>query len=228
VGLRGFIVMMGAGIPVYANVTGTVLDADPSLVKNFLLAIQALARQLSVSSGIEIKEMLVNNLKVLYRSIDNTTFIGMFDQRDSLKNSEPVMEGIISTFLALYRDKIKGDQAFTPSMFFKFDDIVEKLRTISEKDILRWAEKSFTSTLHGILNKLVNFFPITDLIKINPNVLKNVGRHMIWISRELSANEEAAIYNELKESTSRVYGPGMLESIEQDVKAIMGKFHDNM
>ena len=226
-GLRGFIVMVGVGIPVYANVSGTALDTDPSLVKNFLLAIQALAQQLSVSSGIEIKEMLVNDLKVLYRNIHNATFIGLFDQRDSLKNSEPVMESIISKFLVLYRDKLKGDQAFAQAMFFKFDEIVEKWRTASEKDILRWAESSFTSTLHGILNKLVNFFPIADLIKINPNVLKNVGRHMIWISRDLSAIEEAAIYNELKERASRVYGPGMLESIEQDVKAIMEKFHDD-
>ncbi len=227
-GLRGFIVMMGAGIPVYANVTGTALDADPSLVKNFLLAIQALAQQLSDSSGIDIKEMLVNDLKVLYRHINNATFIGLFSQRDNLRNSEPVIESLIATFLVMHRDKLKGDQVFTPSMFFKFDDIMEKWRIASEKDIIRWAENSYTSPLHGILNKLVNFFPIEDLVKINPIVLKNVGRHMIWINRDLSVIEEAAIYNELKERTSRVYGPGLLESIEHDVKAIMEKSHVNI
>jgi len=65
---------------------------------------------------------------------------------------------------------------------------------------------------------LVNFFPSPDLVKINPSILKNIGKKLIWVDSRIEQGEEDPILAELKKKTELIYGPGMFESVERDVK----------
>ncbi len=220
-GLNGFIVMDTGGAPIYCNLLYTKLAVDPALITGFLSAVQSFSKQLSADAGSGISEMTMHNMKILYRNLENYNFIGLVDPNDNMKSVEPIMEHLICIFLGKYRKLLRGNQIQDLSTFSGFDLFFEKWRLAKEKDLQKIIENSSPSVLQGTLNKLVNFFPSPDLVKINPNVLKNIGKKLIWVDSRIEQGEEDRILGELKKKTEVIYGPGTFESVEREVKKNM-------
>ncbi|MBN2153844.1 MAG: hypothetical protein JW839_20470 [Candidatus Lokiarchaeota archaeon] len=217
-GLNGFIVMDAGGAPIYCNVHYTKLAVDPALITGFLSAVQSFSKQLMDDAGSGISEMTMHNMKILYRNLDNYNFIGLVEANDSLKSVEPIMEHLICIFLAKYRKYLHGGQIIEMSALSGFNLFFEKWRLAKEKDLQKFIENSSPTVLQGTLNKLVNFFPSTDLIKISPSLLKGIGKKLIWVDSRIEQGEEDRILSELKQKTEIIYGPGTFESLERDVK----------
>ncbi len=217
-GLNGLIVTNPIGTPIYANVSGTKLDEDTTLVDGFLAAIRSTSSQFITSSSLGIEEMVLKNFKILYRHLDLCTFIGIFDLRDTFRNAEPAMEFIVYAFLAKYRKHVHGEEAYSISTFLDFDTFLNGWRNAKDKDMRKWAEAIRSSPLQRILNKLVDFFPIRELVKISPSLLKNVGQHLILVDHDITNDMETQILAELKNKTDVVYGPEMFDNLEKDVK----------
>nr|MDO8116137.1 hypothetical protein [Candidatus Sigynarchaeota archaeon] len=196
----------------------TKLAVDPALIAGFLSAVQSFAKQLVSDAGSGISEMTMQNMKILYRNIENYNFIGLVEPNDSLKSVEPIMEHLICIFLGKFRKILRGGQIQDLSHFSSFDLFFEKWRLSKEKDLQKFIENSSPTVLQGTLNKLVNFFPSPDLVKINPAILKNIGKKLIWVDSRIDQGEEDRIMSELKKKTEIIYGPGTFESVERDVK----------
>ncbi len=221
-GMNGLIVTNPIGIPIYANVSGTRLDEDTSLVDGFLKAIRGTSDQFISTSCDDIQEMVLKSFKILYRHLAPCTFIGIFDARDTLKSVEPVMEFIIYAFLARYRKHVRGEEAYCISTFLDFDSFLGGWRNAKEKDLSRKAADLHTTLLQHMLNKLVDFFPIRELVKINPRLLKNVGHHLILVDIDIPKDVETQILAELKNKTDLVYGPEMFEALKKDTTIQLG------
>ncbi|MEX2684403.1 MAG: hypothetical protein Q6373_022725 [Candidatus Sigynarchaeota archaeon] len=217
-GLNGFIVMDAGGAPIYCNVHYTKLAVEPTLIAGFLSAVQTFAKQLVSDAGSGISEMTMQNMKILYRNIENYNFIGLVESDDSLKSVEPVMEHLICIFLGKFRNILRSGQIQDISHFTSFDLFFEKWRLAKEKDLQKVIENSCPTVLQGTLNKLVNFFPAPDLVKINPAILKGIGKKLIWVDSRIDQGEEDRIMSELKKKTEIIYGPGTFESVEREVK----------
>jgi hypothetical protein len=217
-GLNGFIVMDAGGAPIYCNVHYTKLAVDPALITGFLSAVQTFAKQLVSDAGAGISEMTMHNMKILYRNLENYNFIGLVDPADNLKTVEPIVEHLICIFLGKYRKHLYGGQIHDQSHFSSFDLFFEKWRLAKEKDLQKVIENSSPTILQGTLNKLVNYFPSPDLVKISPNLLKNIGKKLIWVDSRIEPGEEGRILSELKKKTEVIYGSGAFESVDRDVK----------
>ncbi len=217
-GLNGFIVMDAGGAPIYCNVHYTKLSVDPSLITGFLSAVQAFSMQLMTDAGSGISEMTMHNIKLLYRHLENYNFIGLIDPNDNMKSVEPIMEHLIFIFLGKYRKLLYIGQLHDMSAFSGFDLFFEKWRLAKEKDLQKIIENSSPTVLQGTLNKLVNYFPAPDLVKISPNILKSIGKKLVWVDSRIDPSEEGRILSELKKKTEVIYGPGTFESVEREVK----------
>lgn len=217
-GLNGFIVMDAGGIPIYCNVHYTKLAVDTTLITGFLSAVQTFSKQIIADAGAGISEMTLHSMKILYRCLENYNFIGIVDPSDSIKTIEPTMEHLICIFLAKYRKHLNSGQIQEMSRFSSFDLFFEKWRLAKEKDLQKVVEHSSPTMLQGTLNKLVNYFPSPDLVKINPERLKNIGKKLVWVDSRIEPGEEERILTELKRKTEIVYGPGTFESLQREVK----------
>jgi hypothetical protein len=216
--LNGLIVMDQGGVPLYSNLHYTKLAIQPALVAGFLSAIQTFSTQLSSDSTAGISEMTMQNIKLLYRNIEKYLFVGLIDPNDKIKDIEPILENMICAFLAKYHKYLCVDQMQDSSVFSSFDLFFEKWRGAKEKDLAKWCENASPTLLQGTLNKLTNFFPSSDLLKINTAVLKNIGKKLIWVDTNITSEDESKIFNELKKRTESVYGPGTFENVVKDVK----------
>lgn len=217
-GLNGLIVIDQAGTPLYSNLHYTKLGMQPALIAGFISAIQTFSTQLSADSSSGISEMTMQNIKLLYRHLESYTFVGLIDPNNKIKDIEPILENIICAFLAKYHKYLCEETMQDTSKFQNFDLFFEKWRAAKEKDLAKYCENASPTLLQGALNKLVNFFPTSDLLKINPQVMKSIGRKLIWVDTKISSDDEANIYNELKKRTDMIYGPEMFENVITEVK----------
>ena len=132
-----------------------------------------------------------------------------------------LLEYLILIFLSKFRAILIEDEIPDINQFGSFDDLFLSLRTQKEKNIKKWFEKEFTSSslLQGILNNLINYFPINELIHVNPEYLILLGKRLIWVKFDIPLEEEERIIQDLKSQTAKIYGTGIFESIERKVKS---------
>jgi hypothetical protein len=221
-GLNGLIVMDTGGVPIYCNVRHTKLAVDPALITGFLSAVQAFSKQLVSDAGAGITEMSLHDMKILYRNLVNYNFICLIDPSDAARSIETVMEYLVCMFLARFREHLVDNcMLHDLAAFSSFDPVFEKWRGAKEKDLQKIVEKANPTLLQGMLNRLANYFPSPDLVKINPRALKPIGKKLVWLDSSVTKIEEDKIFLELKRKTEILYGPGMFESIEKDVLKCM-------
>jgi hypothetical protein len=94
---------------------------------------------------------------------------------------------------------------------------MKKLRLIF-KWLKKWVEKHPYSKFQGILIKMTNYFPISQILKISPNRLKIIVKKLIWGDINIKSGEIKKIINKLKEKTALIYGLGLFKIIEEEVE----------
>ena len=85
----------------------------------------------------------------------------------------------------------------------------------------KWLKEEYSSSsvLEGILNHLINYFPINELAKLNPEKLTIIGNQLISVSLSISRKEESEIFQKLKEKTTLIFGEALFNSIVSNVKS---------
>lgn len=208
--------MDSGGASIYSKIVGIDIKLDPALMGGFLTAIQSFAKEINDSKESYIKEMSLQNMRMMYRQFEHITFVGIIDPKSNPKASELILEYMIWAFLLKFKMTLKYDDLKELSQFSEFDGFFEKFRNSKEKDLQKWLEKKTCSNLQGILNKLTNYFPISELVKIDPKKLIIIGKKLIWVDLNISQEEEERIINELRKRTSEIYGTQIFETIEKE------------
>jgi hypothetical protein len=217
-GLNGFLVMAPGGTALYSNLAATKLVIEPALIAGFLSAIQSFSNQIASDASGNINEMTMQDIKILYRYMEGFTFIGLVDTNDKVKDIESIMEYFICAFLAKYRKHLTHGTIYDVSSFAGFDEFFEKWRKGKEKDLQKWCEQVSPTLLQGVINKLANYIPAAELVKIKASLLKNIGRKLIWVDVHITEPEEAEIFTELRKKVSTLYGPGMFEKLVAEAR----------
>ena len=217
--MNGFIVLNEGGSTIYSKIVDDQLDWDPVLFGPLLEAIQIFARNLDTTKNLGIEEMVILGRKLKYRHFENLNFIGIIDSKTPSKAADIVLEYMIWAFLVKFPSILKeGKKIYETTHFKEFDDIFLKYRIAKEKNLKKWLEKQPCSKLQGILNKMTDLFPISEIIKINSNRLKIIGKRLIWVDISIKSEEISKIFTELKRKTASIYGPSLFQTIENEVE----------
>lgn len=219
--LDGFIVLNKGGVPLYSKVAGMEISVDTVLLGGFLTAIQTFAKEIDDNKDSYIRELKMHNFNLMYRQVDIGTFLGITNPKVNFKTSEMLLEYLILIFLSKFRSILIEDEIPDINQFNSFDEIFLNLRGQKEKSIKKWFEKEFTSSslLQGILNNLINYFPINEFAKLSPEYLIILGKRLIWVKFNIPLEEEERIVHELRAKTNQIYGAGIFDSIEKNVKS---------
>ncbi|MFX1338687.1 MAG: hypothetical protein ACFFDK_08765 [Promethearchaeota archaeon] len=217
--LNGFIVLNEGGSTIYSKIVDDQFDFDPILIGPLLEAIQIFARNLDNTKNLGIEEMVILGNKLKYRHFENFNFIGIIDPKTQSKAVDLVFEYIIWAFLSKFRSIFEeSERIFETTHFKEFDDIFLRYRIAKEKKLKKWLEKQPCSKLQGMLNKMTNLFPISEIIKINHHRLKIIGKRLIWVDINIKSEEVSEIFKKLERKTTSIYGPGLFKTIENEVE----------
>ncbi|MBN1217114.1 MAG: hypothetical protein JXA99_16965 [Candidatus Lokiarchaeota archaeon] len=217
--LNGFIVLNNGGIPLYSKFIDIDLTIDSLLLGGFFSAIQTFVKELDDTKESFINEMQVHQIIFLYREIESLLFVGIKNSKEDFKSTLIVFEYMIWIFISKYQNTLKKNDTEV-SLFNSFDDLFIKYRTSKEKDLkkLLLKESIGKNLLQGILNNLTNYFPIKELIKLEPDYLKIIGKELILVSFNITSEKEESIIENLKMKVTNLYGPGMFESLLKSLK----------
>lgn len=217
--MNGFIVMNEGGVPIYSITADMHIELDTILLSGFLSAIQSFAHELDTTRDSYIREMKMQSFNLMYRSIEKQIFIGITDSKSNYKLAETVLEFLIYTFLSMYREILLTQETPDINQFNSFDDVFNSFRGLKEKQLKKSFEKSTMNStlLQGVLNRLINYFPIKEMIKLNPTKLIIIGKTLIWVDFTISEEEEKRILDELREKTGDIYGASTFDDIVKKV-----------
>ncbi len=208
------LVMDRSSAPIYSKFLDPNFNMDPAMMAGLMSAIQMFASEISTGS---IKEFAMQNMKILYRQIEGFTFLGLVDNDNKIKHIDLILEYIIWVFLAKYKGQLAIPNAIHDLEAFRsFDEVFLQFQSAKEKELQRCVENTSTGLLQCMLNKLANLFPVTELIGVS-DVLKIIGKKLVWVDINIPGSEEARIMTLLKQKTDMVYGPGMFDSIKQEI-----------
>jgi len=218
--LNGLVVLDKAGISIYSKIVDITLKKDPLLIGGFLTAMQSFSKHMTGNQHeTGIQELQMKNFKIKYRQFKYLTFIGIIDQTSNIKTAEIILEYMIWAFLSKFRLNLQEELIVETTGFEKFDEFFEKFKDSKEKELKKWVENNFTSALQGILNSLENYFPITELLKINPEMITVIGKKLIWVDYKINPEEETKILDFLRQKTAEFYGKELFDNLLKKVQS---------
>ncbi|TFG23219.1 MAG: hypothetical protein EU529_08135 [Promethearchaeota archaeon] len=226
--INGFIVLDIGGVPIYSKIIELDIKLNEILLGGFVSAIQSFAKKIISDVDSYIREMKLEKITLLYRQMEIGTFIGLINQESKIKALQINLEYMILAFLLKFHDLLKSKKELDLSVFEKFDKSFLKFRSAKEKELKRWIQEGLEATyLQSLLNNLINYFPIKDLIKLNPKKLTILGKKLIWVNFNITNEEENELIEALRLKTTKVYGEGVFNSIDKNVKEIIKNIEIN-
>jgi hypothetical protein len=192
---------------------------DVDLLSGFLSAIQMFSTQLTEDPKAGIKEMTLQNIKLLYKRIQNYIFVGLVDTNESSENVDTVMEYLICSFIASFYKELTDGCILETSQFTSFDAFFDKWRSAKEKDLEKWVQSLSPTLLQGVLNRILNYIPAVEIVAIDPDLLYVVGKKLVWVARDIPPEKEQDILGIIQNKFDVLYGPGLFATIEKDAKA---------
>ena len=209
-----------SGVPLYSNIVEVDFKVDSILLGGLFTAIQNFAYEVCQQSY--INKMQMQNLFFYYRTIESLIFIGISTNDKNTENSQMILEYLILAFLSRYRTHLKGElHLIDLSIFSEYDLYFFKYRNSKEKNLKKWLKEEYISSnvLEGVLNQLINYFPINELAKLNEEKLTIIGNQLISVSLSICAEEEKEIFQKLKQKTSLIFGEALFNSIHSNVRS---------
>ena len=226
--INGFIVLDIGGVPIYSKIIDLDIKLNEILLGGFVSAIQTFAKEITSDVDSFIREMKLEKITLLYRQMEIGTFIGLTNQESKIKALQINLEYMILAFLLKFQEILKAKKELDLTTFEKFDKSFLKFRSAKEKELKRWIQEELeASYLQSLLNNLINYFPIKDLIKLNPKKLTIVGKKLIWVNFNITNEEENNLIEDLRSKTTKVYGEGVFNSIDKNVKEIIKNIEIN-
>jgi len=218
--LNAFVVLKMGGVPIYSKIIDENIKLNSILLSGLVSAVQSFAHEITKREESYIKEMKMENLIFSYRIIEDFIFVGASSSEENIKQSKTALEYLILAFLTRYR-KILRYEAFPEFYDFEeFDNFFLKYRDKREKELKKWLQKEFEmgSLLEGLLNQMINYFPIKEVVKVKQNKLIIIGNKLIAVRFDINDHEEKQIIEELKNKTHKVFGTQLFDSILKKVE----------
>ncbi len=204
------------------------------LVSGFITAIQAFAREAMISpDGGDIQSIKLSQTLLTFRliKIKNNDgklvqfyFVLLSDLNKKQKiESESLLEYLCLNFLSYdsgnFRQRMR---AVFPQMieFKQFDQFLESIVKKEWKDIKKRIKPIPNSLLQGMLNEIREYITIDKIQELHPKLVR-LGPSYVWLSDDLSPEEEQEVLNKIKANISHIYGESLYYSLLKDVKSLL-------
>jgi len=134
---------------------------------------------------------------------------------------ESLLEYLCLNFLSYdggtFRDKMR---ATFPQMdeFKRFNEFLVPIVNIEWKDIKKRIKPIPSSLLQGMLNEIKEHIPVDKILQFHPKLVR-LGPSYVWLSDDLSPEEEQVLLNKIKESISHLFGEDFYDSLLKNVKS---------
>lgn len=219
------------GTPIYSFFTGKGIQDREILVSGFITAIQAFAKEAMISpDGGDIQSMKLSQTLLTFRliKIHNNDgklvqfyFVLLTDLGKKQKlEMESLLEYLCLNFLSYNEGDFRNKMRDTfPQLeeFKQFNDFLAPIVNVEWKDIKKRIKPIPSSLLQGMLNEIKDYIPIDTILKFHPKLVR-LGPSYVWLSDDLSTEEEQELLYKIKENVSHLLGEDLYNSLVENVK----------
>jgi len=89
--------------------------------------------------------------------------------------------------------------------FKEFDDFLIKVSGSDWKKVNKQIKPVPASLIQGILNEIRDYIPIDQILRLHPKIVP-LGRTYVWLSDDLSPEEENVLLDKIKQIIARLFG----------------------
>jgi len=234
--IKGLIVARTEGTLVYSYLKENVSNDYQILMSGFLASLQMFTKGMFVTSNSDMRAMTVATTRYTFKHLiihgparEQFEYIFVLlsdtDSKDESK-LEDILEFLIVNFLGYERggfiSKLRIADASANSGFVAFNEFMSKFIDMGWNTALKKIKPQPSSILQGVLNELREYVPIGQIIALHPKISR-IGPSYVWVSDDISPEEEDEINRNTEQALAKMFGMGMYESIVEDVKKRFNK-----
>jgi hypothetical protein len=217
--ITAFLVIHESGAPVYSYFSEKGVEDREVLVSGFITAIQAFAKEALLSpDGGDIQSMKLSQTLLTFRLInirglDNQPIQYYFVLLTELTKKQQLPTDAILEYLCLnflsynvgeYRKKLRNR---LPQLteFKEFDDFLIKVSGSDWKKVSKQIKPVPASLVQGVLNEIRDYIPLDQILRLHPKIVQ-LGRTYVWLSDDLTPEEEEDLLGKVKQMITRLFG----------------------
>ncbi len=103
-----------------------------------------------------------------------------------------------------------------------FDKFISQNIGLEWADLKKKAPPPPATMTIAILNALKDYLPLEQIHSLNQKIFR-IGPSYIWLSDDLTKEEEGELYEKIRQALSRLYGDGLFDSIVAQVRKSIDK-----
>lgn len=230
--ISGFLVVHENGTPIYSFFTGKGIQDREILVSGFITAIQAFAKEAMISpDGGDIQSMKLSQTLLTFRliKIHNNDgkivqfyFVLLTDLGKKQKlEMESLLEYLCLNFLGYdggtFREKMRATYPQVDE-FKQFNEFLAPIINIEWKEIKKRIKPVPASLLQGLLNEIKDYIPLDTILKFHPKLVR-LGPSYVWLSDDLSPEEEQELLDKIKKNITHLFGEDLYNSLVTNIKS---------
>lgn len=228
--IKGLIVSRDEGTLVYSYLTEYVSENYQTLISGFLASLQLFAKSM-FDANTAMRSMREGSTIYTFKKIVihgparepfGYIFVLMSESND--ENSaelEEILEFLIVSFLGFengqFISRLRIEDCSTQSGFDVFNSFMVKFLEMGWKNAKKKIKPQPSSLLQGVLNELREYLSLDQILAIHPLISK-VGPSYVWVPNDIATEDEERIVQKISQTLGKMYGPGMYETLEADVK----------
>ncbi len=219
------------GTPIYSFFLQQRLVDREVLVSGFVAAIQAFAKETMLSpDGGDIQSMVLSNSLLTFRLLNiissdcqpKAYYFVLLTDLDMKKQgvADLLLEYLCLNFLNYNFGRFrKHMREICPDLgnFKEFDDFIDLINKSKWKDIKKKMKPMPGSLVQGLLNEIRDYLPMDQIINLHPKIVP-LGPSYVWLSDDLTEEEEQKLLLDIKERVSKLFGEVLYNSLLEEVK----------
>lgn len=219
------------GTLVYSYLKEDMSDDHQLLMSGFFAALQMFTSSMFTSTNSDMRSMTVSTTRYTFKNITihgparepfDFHFVLLSNIEDGDNSDlEDILEFLIVNFLGYehggFISKLRIADSSVSSTFVTFDEFMTKFIEMGWNTAKKKIKPQPSSVLQGLLNELRDYVPLSQILAFHPKITR-IGPSYVWVSDDISLEEEEIITNGMKQILTKLFGPGMYESIFDDVK----------
>ncbi len=211
----GFMVIQEDGTPVFTYVQEAQQDVAQSLLPSLLGVLQMFTKGVLPSEKTSgVKSLTLADTVYTIRNLNIQTpsrkeniihFVLLKDTNRKIPDIESLLDYLVISFLGYnkgeYVVKVRIN-AIHEDEFSDFNEFMLGVMDLKTGEIKKTrVSPPPSSFIQGMLNEVCEYFPVEDMEKWNPKLLA-LGKSYVWVSDELSKEEEEQILQKIKTNLS--------------------------
>ncbi len=227
---KGLLVIREEGTPVYFYTQDQVSDDQQVLIAGFFAALHMFAKSMFMQADNEIHSVLMAKTVFTFRTLSLKCTSGEIlkyhfvlvteSDNKSTTDVEGMLEYLIVSFMGFnggdFSRKLR-EPTCSVEDFSSFDEHVRTLLNSDWESLKKKIRPVPSSLLQGLLYAIRDYIPIKQIESMHPRLVR-IGKSYVWLSDDLTPEEEDILLKQIKATLDRHFGPGLYESILKDVK----------